>query len=646
MRHIPLILFLLYLPVSAGAQSTTGHPSKPYEELIAAERAAAGKRMAFRSSAFTDNYDVVYHRLEFSVNPNRFFIQGTVTTYFLTREDDFSAVQFDMSDALNVTGIRYHGQERSVVQPQGQRLTIPLPAPVEAGTLDSVTIRYEGAPVSNGFGSFVRTFQNDGTPNIWTLSEPYGARDWWPCKQSLTDKVDSVDILITTPQLYRAASNGLLISEEQKGPDRVYHWRHRYPIATYLIALSVTRYEVYGDFVDVPGRENPITVLNYVYPGNFTQARQLTQQTVKIMPLFNDRFGLYPFADEKYGHAQFGFGGGMEHQTMSFMGGFSHSLQAHELAHQWFGDLVTCGSWQDIWLNEGFATYLDGLTYEAGIGPTDWQAWLSGKINNVTSQPGGSVYVRDTTSVARIFSGRLSYDKGAMVLHMLRWKLGDSTFFAGVRRYLEDPELAFGFAKTADLQRHLEETSGQDLDEFLADWVYGEGYPNYQVQWAATDEGYEVTLRQITSHPSVDFFEMPVPVTFYGPGGQEAQVVFAHTESGQTFTGNLPFTPLGVAFDPDQWLVKGAVAIDQVSSTESALLKAVKLYPNPVGDYLQWEAPASLMRQGPIDLFSTDGRLVSRIDRDFPIDVSSLVPGTYYLRMLTNEGVLIRTIQR
>lgn len=267
MRHSPVILFLLLFPLLGNTQDT-GHPSKPYEELIAAERAAAERRMAFRSSAFTSNYDVVYHRLELVVNPNRLFLQGTITTYFLTKEDNFSAIQFDMTDALNVTGIRYHGQERPTVQPQGQRLTIPLPAPVEAGTLDSVTIRYEGTPVSNGFGSFVRTFQNDGTPNIWTLSEPYGARDWWPCKQSLEDKVDSVDILVTTPQLYRAASNGLLVSEEQKGPDRVYHWRHRYPIATYLIAISVTRYEVYGDFVEVPDRDFPIDMSNLV-PGTY-----------------------------------------------------------------------------------------------------------------------------------------------------------------------------------------------------------------------------------------------------------------------------------------------------------------------------------------------------------------------------------------
>ena len=153
------------------------------------------------------------------------------------------------------------------------------------------------------------------------------------------------------------------------------------------------------------------------------------------------------------------WGGGMEHTTMSFMGSWSRGLIAHELAHQWFGNKITCGSWEDIWLNEGFATYLDGLVYENFDGQDVFSQWRKAVVNSVTSSPSGSTFVTDTTSVSRIFNSRLSYRKGAMILHMLRYKIGDDNFFQGVKNYLADPTLAYSYAKTEDLQRHLEATS-------------------------------------------------------------------------------------------------------------------------------------------------------------------------------------------
>lgn len=644
MRYPLMYAFFFFAPmVVAVAQE---HPEKPREELIATERHHAYQKMTFRSSPFTQDYDVTYQRMEWEINPNRYFIRGTVTTYFIVQEDDFQQINFDLSDRLNVTSIRYRGQERPVVQPQGNRLAIDLPGPLSRGSLDSVTVRYEGAPLSDGFGAFRLTQQPDGTPNIWTLSQPYGARNWWPCKQSLTDKIDSIDIFVTTPQLYRAAANGVLVSAEQKGPDRVYHWRHRYPIPTYLVAVSVTDYEVYGNFVPVAGRDEPIIVLNYVYPSSFNLARQQTEVIVPIMQLYNALFGLYPFADEKYGHAEFGFGGGMEHQTMSFMGGYSHLLQAHELAHQWFGDKVTCGSWQDIWLNEGFATYLEGLTYEAGLGSQDWRSWLDAKNRSITRDPGGSVFVRDTTSIFRIFNSRLSYDKGAMLVHMLRWKLGDTDFFQGLRNYLGDPKLAFGFARTADLQRHLEAVSGQDLQEFFADWLYGEGYPNYQVTWLAQERGYTVTLSQTTSHPSVDFFEMPVPLVFSGPNGELDTVVVNHTENDQTVTGSLDFTPVQMVFDPDIWLVRGQVAVNQVTSSSAPILAKAKIFPNPTADLLYIQLPRQVQINGPIRILDLRGRTLLSQMADDSIAIKHLPAGTYWLYVPTSAGSLVRSIQR
>ena len=388
---------------------------------------------------------------------------------------------------------------------------------------------------------------------------------------------------VTTPATYRVASNGLLVGERpEAGGETTYHWKHRYPIPAYLVAIAITNYASYSDFVPLDDGGS-IEVLNYVFPENLAFAQDATASTVDIMQLFNELFGTYPFAAEKYGHAQFGWGGGMEHQTMSFMGGFSHLLQAHELAHQWFGNKVTCGSWQDIWLNEGFATYLEGLTYDYDLGPNTFPNWLSGKINQVTSQPGGSVFVTDTSSIGRIFSSRLSYSKGSLLLHMLRWKLGDEVFYQGVRNYVDAPELAFGYAKSEDLQYYLEQASGQDLQEFFDDWLYGQGYPSYAVQWYQEGSTVYVKIAQSTSHPSVDFFEMPVPLRFTNVSGSSQTPVFEHENNNQIFSFETTGEVSEVAFDPELWLLSADNSVEEAvfTSTATAAAASVSLFPNP-----------------------------------------------------------------
>src|SRR5690606_28472419 len=165
----------------------------------------------------------------------------------------------------------------------------------------------------SGFGSFVQS-EHEGIPVVWTLSEPYGAKDWWPCKQDLQDKADSIDIRITTPSAYRVASNGLLIEEADiAGGLKRFHWRHRYPIAHYLIAFAVTNYEVYHTQIEMANDTVPMET--WAYPENAFEMQLNAGDIQQQMPLFSDLFGLYPFAHEKYGHCQFGWGGGMEHQT-------------------------------------------------------------------------------------------------------------------------------------------------------------------------------------------------------------------------------------------------------------------------------------------------------------------------------------------
>ncbi|MEL6133837.1 MAG: M1 family metallopeptidase [Bacteroidota bacterium] len=428
-------------------------------------------------------------------------------------------------------------------------------------------IYYHGVPPSSGFGSFEQAMHADG-PVIWTLSEPYGARDWWPCKQVLEDKIDSVDIIVTTLSDYQVAANGVLVDVQELDRIKKYHWKHRYPITTYLIAIAVTNYQIQESKIILSGDTLPF--VNYLFPKDFAFKVDRLRRTEQLMALFDSTLGDYPFMEEQYGHAEFEWPGGMEHQTMSFIGFFDQGLIAHELAHQWFGNQVTCGSWQDIWLNEGFATYMTGLAYLYISPPEAWNFWIRRTQLDATSQPDGSVYVDDTTSLSRIFNGNLTYQKGAMVLHMLRWELGHERFFEGVRNYLSDPDLRFGYARTPDLQFHLEQVSGRNLDEFFADWIYGQGYPSYDLNWQRRSDTLFITLHQTQSHVSVDFFEMDIPLQIVGWGGEEQMVRVTHTQSGQVFAVPVDFAVQEVVFDPERWILSRdnvVTSLDQSLST-------------------------------------------------------------------------------
>ncbi len=619
------------------------HVCKSTDELAQLEGAAQARLLEFRSSPLTQGYDVKYHRLEWRVDPTVRYISGVVTTYFTAREDGLQTLHFDLDPGLNVSQVSRGVQLLAYqIMPAEKLLAISLPVPLPAGQLDSVTIIYEGVPPQTGFGSFVQA-NPGGNPALWTLSEPYGARDWWPCKQDLNDKIDSIDVIVRTPAAYRAASNGLLIAERTEGSDKVYHWRHRYPITAYLVAIAVTRYAVYSDFVPMPNGEQ-LEVLNYVFPQDSAAVRNQTWRTVQCMQLFNELFGVYPFAAEKYGHAQFGWGGGMEHQTMSFMGGWSHLLQAHELAHQWFGNKVTCGSWEDIWLNEGFATYLEGLTYEYGIGPNTFTNWLVSNRNQVLNQPGGSVWVNDTTSVNRIFNSRLSYAKGAILLHMLRWVLGDSAFFQGVRNYLHDPAIAYGYARTWQLQAHLETAGGTDLDEFFRDWFYGQGYPRYAVQWAQQGSRLSVKIEQTTSHPSVSFFEMPVPIRFVSSSGHDTILVFHHTFSGQVFEQEVPFVAASAEFDPQLKILSANNTIvnnPAVATAEQHAESGWRLWPNPAKDVLRLEWPEHPGNALPAECIDLQGRRIFAFQIQGAVttlNLQGLPAGTYIVRLLASSS--------
>lgn len=496
-----------------------------------------------------DNIDIRQYICHWWINPNNDSIQGKVCIVFKALQNNTSVITLDMASNLAVTAKKFRSFNPAHNFPNTRTLRVNLsPQVVNLGEVDSIIIWYKGRPIPSPFGSYSRIL-HEGVPVIYTLSEPYGAKDWWPCKQSLTDKADSVDFTISCPLDFRAATNGLLVSETVNGNIRSSRWKHKYPCATYLLALAVTNYQFFRLKATLSSGDT-LPIDHYCYPESYSAWSSEMLPIIKIMQDFDSILAPYPFAKEKYGHAQFAFGGGMEHQTISFMGNTDFGLQGHELAHHWFGNLITCGSWKDIWLNEGFASYMDA-SEQVRTNYSTWNAIATSWQDYFFQDPSGSVYCTDTSDIYRIFSGRLSYVKGGYLLHMLRNKMGTEPFYTALRNYLNDPALRYGFAKTTDLKNHLEQVYGQSLTPFFDDWLFGEGYPTYQIQSMIDGNQVQVVVNQTQSHPSVSFFEGRVPLRFFNTL-KDTLIVLDINENGQTANLQLNFSPTGIEYDPEK----------------------------------------------------------------------------------------------
>jgi len=636
MRKIYLLLFLSSLLFSFAQQ----HQNRT-NEIVNAERKSAFKLMNITVNPDTQNYDITYHKLEFTVDPAVYAINGKVTTTY-TALSNMNSVTFDLANELTVSTVIMNGQNLTFVENGNNEVVITLPATQLAGTSATVEITYSGAPPNGGFGSFVTTTHNNN-PILWTLSEPFGARDWWPCKQDLNDKANSIDVYITAPSQYIAVSNGIEPEAPViNGVNKTTHFHHNYPIPAYLIAIAVTNFSVYNQTAGTTPNQYPI--INYIFPEDLATIQPQLDQTPLLLNLYSNLFEIYPFHNEKYGHAQFGWGGGMEHTTVSFMIGFDRQLIAHEMAHQWFGDKITCGSWKDIWLNESFATYVASMVYENFDSLSAFVTDKTNMVNNITSQPNGAVYLTDAeaTDVNRIFDNRLSYDKGAMVLEMLRFKMGDTAFFQALKDYLADPALAYGYAVTANLQSHLETTYGSSLTEFFNDWIYNQGYPTYTItaqNWGAGQAQF--TINQTQSDPSVSFFEMPVPIRIHGANGEQQDIVLNNTTNGQVLIQPVSFPIVSFEFDPEVHLISLNNTVTLANETFE-LDKAIELYPNPVTEVLHIQMPSNISIEK-VDFYNNLGQLV--LETSTPnITTSTLASGVYQVQIATSEGTFHKKI--
>jgi aminopeptidase N len=448
-------------------------------------------------------------------------------------------------------------------------------------------------------------------------------------------------MVVSTHSDFRVAGNGLLVLDQKMDDTtRIFHWKHRYPIATYLVATAITNYEEFNQYATFHNRTDSLLVQNYVFPQSKTDLMRDAEPILPMLRLFDSLFGEYPFVREKYGHAQFTWGGGMEHQTMSFMVNFSFDLMAHELAHMWFGDKVTCGSWRDLWLNEGFATYLTALSYRYLKPRTEYLRIMREIRDAVTGVDDGSIFPKDTAQVNRLFSGRLTYNKAAFVLHMLKVKVGDSAFYNACRKFLTGPR-AYGFATTQDLQTLMEQESGQNLDTFFMRWYMGEGFPYLNINWIQKGPSMQVTVKQRPSHPSVPFFQIPVPILFQG-NNRDTLITLNPNKLEQTFSFSLPFAADTAQFDPN---------VDVLAKTslggmnqDNSIKDWVVIKGNPVTTrYL--ELATLNLKIEKMEIFNINGQKCMETGADFlhipgkiaKFDISHLSAGPYVTKITGNN---------
>ena len=618
-----------------------------------------------------DRFDVSYYKLNLDIDPSQEYIRG-YAELLIDVLSGTNKIELELASSLSIDSVYVPAESRTI---SWQRSSQPVDFIIELDFDRNlvpqeqvlVQIYYQGSPSSSGFGSFVFS-SNSGQPAFWSLSQPFGARDWFPNKNVPSYKADSSDVIVTIPEELKLGSNGLLHSVDDLGDGRKrWHWRSRYPIAHYLISVAAADYNSFTDWFHYSDQDS-MPILNYVYrSANFDAVRDQAALTVDMLELFTELFGEYPFIEEKYGHAMFGRGGGMEHQTMSSMANFSRALVAHELAHQWFGNAVTCRGWEDIWLNEGFATYSEGLVVEAFDSEDDFRSWRRGLQNRVFEAPDGRVFVPTTSidpseptlSVQRIFRYRTSYAKAGLVLHMLRWKIGDEIFFDAVRSYMTGP-LRYNNADTNDLIAIFEEVSGQPLQAFFDAWIFGEGFPEYTLRYGVNpgeQNQYIMRFRleqDVTVTGTINF---AVPLEIHVPlmnSDSDTSFVVMPDQFPYEFEVSVNGNPGIPIIDPDYHVLVYSKEVipalfEDLESTLPLKTELLSNYPNPFNPITNIPFRVGQPAFVTLEIFDTAGRKAAVLLNEFkptglhviPWDATGLASGVYFIRLTHQETVHI-----
>ncbi len=539
--------WILILAVAAGAQQRGPGDISAEIAKAKADFFARFSAMASDPTANQARYDVIYYFLDLDIDPTTSTISGTVRMMAEVLDGPLATVDVDLYSNMTVDSVVGSGGALAYSH-ISDILTVTLEAPQDSGTSFYFDMTYHGIPSASAGAFEFDTY--GGEDMIWSLSEPFGARTWWPCKDYSNDKPDSADIWITVPSDLIVASNGTLRATVDNGGTTTYKWHEQYPIATYLVSVAIHPYTVFSDYYHYSPTDS-MEIRHYVFPGHYALVQPTYAMVPDMITLFAGLYGEYPFIEEKYGHAEFTWGGGMEHQTITSLGGWSEYLICHELAHMWWGDMITCADFHHIWLNEGFAVYSEALWAEHEYGWAEYQQQMAYS----KYMGAGTIYVPDLSDWNRIFDPDLTYDKASWVLHMLRGVVGDSTFYDIIGAYYSS-EYQYGSCTTEQFRDVCEGVAGRDLDQFFHQWIYEEGFPFYHYTWnyEGVPASYQInlTIEQLQQN---EVFHMPIQVTVTTTAGETTFVV-EDTLATQQFALVVDDEPLSVELDRDEWILR------------------------------------------------------------------------------------------
>jgi len=646
MKHIFSLFFIGITVFAAKAQdensTTCANRSKFKGQSL------KSNSLSVAQIAETERYNVHYYDLDLSMTNLNTSVSGTAEIHATANENLDSAL-FELFNTFTISEIRVNGSPVSY-----SRVNSAIKAPVNATTGDAfvIAVDYNGTPPTaatnplGGSGMTNATSPSWGNKVTWSLSESFAAYEWWPCKQSLTDKADSSAVKLTVPNNCKGGSNGILENVVPLGNGTTrYEWKNRHMIDYYLISVAVAKYIEYNVYANPVGAPAPILIQNFIYdnPATLPNFQADIDETVDFLELFSDLFGLYPFADEKYGHCMAPLSGGMEHQTMTTQGFFEKSLTAHELGHQWFGDNVTCASWTDIWVNEGFAAYSEYLMKEA-LYPGETTQHLIDIHDNIMSQPNGAVWVLDSLNESRIFDGRLTYDKGAAIVHTFRFMINDdATFFNALKNY--QTNFKDSVAVGTDVKAELEAASGLDFTEAFDQWYFGEGYPTYSTRWNSVGSDLLLEITHTTSASSITpTFTNPLEIKFARSGQSDTTIRFDISSNlNQYFVPAIGTITNISAIDPSNWIINKVGTNNHdvnflVGLDEQIGASNILLYPNPSNTLISIQSPQNCE----LTIYATDGKTIANhlVNGTLTLDVSTFRNGNYLFVFKANGRII------
>lgn len=517
-------------------------------------------------------YDVRHYRLDLDVpmNSGAFTACAGITlTSCVPLLDTFSL----MMDSLICDSVKQHGLAQQFTLAPG-RLQVTLNPPLPAGDSTLIDIYYRRRAGLANRGLWYARGGSGQHAAVFTVGAPYDARFWFPCYDEPFDKAEQgVCLNVTVPDSFSVCANGLLdsVRHDSVNARKTFYWRHRYPIATYLIVFAASVWAEYDQWYK-RGTPDSVLTRTWMFPEDTTWMPNSLRNLPDMMAYFIDTldFGPYPF--ERYGHVvPGGFQyGGMENQTLTMLNRsqVNDPTISHELSHMWWGDMVTCVDYRNIWLNEGFATYCESRYGEHQRGRAWFLSTMNNRANAYFAEDAGYRFPTYNPPIEQVYAYGTIYCKGAWIQHMLRYLMNDTIpgepgiFYRALRAYGDS--FRYRCASTEDYRRINEQISGLNLGWFFDEWLYQAGYPQYRLAWSVieVDNAFRVltNLSQNNGSGAPSCFHMPVQLKFRRtqPTPMDTVVLLPVRSNPQFDTLMISFRPESLIFDPGKWLLKKA----------------------------------------------------------------------------------------